>query len=580
MSSLAVFPIATILALLWAPFTQCATATRAATAPATAARADEGRRRLWEPSGSYVKISDIFWPHIPKTSTTFARTIFSYACGEESDDFALYATNRPPSPKRGMCTGRLAVAQDELLNRTSDSLKTWFHTPVPWTKGKDPVPTVHAITLLRKPAERLHSEFAHMSSTWVCCGADDPQRISSGLQLSGQGWGWDARTRLAAANAAHGQVELRRTGRWKHDPELTTSVARLRRYRDLLDASDSLYGCQTKMLIGRGCHESHKLTDKEVEMARQYVTSSIALPFVGLLERYGESVCLFHAMYGSPLYEFEVLLGEEPDNVWPPRPRVLARANEAAQTSAAEFEGGDADPDEEIYALAQQRFEAALEQHRNGVNECLHVVQRAQARQERRKGASEHRSSAWSQESAAATKEEAVDVLVLPRVVPEWALANQSELDVKEPPSELAPSKHAMRRRPAGKLRALIPAAPPSHGVHADPEHAAAEEQAAAAAAKAAKAEDDAAAKAARASKRRARKELSKKGAKVATEEERVGWQEMPEAIPKRFAAKHSPRKTKSSTSASYSGRTPLTLHPHPDSRAPREHAVFVSYRQ
>ena len=176
--------------------------------------------------------------------------------------------------------------------------------------------------------------------------------------------------------------------------------------------------------------------------------------------------------------------------------------------------------------------------------------------------------------------EEAVDVLVLPRVVPEWALANQSELDVKEPPSELAPSKHAMRRRPAGKLRALIPAAPPSHGVHADPEHAAAEEQAAAAAAKAAKAEDDAAAKAARASKRRARKELSKKGAKVATEEERVGWQEMPEAIPKRFAAKHSPRKTKSSTSASYSGRTPLTLHPHPDSRAPREHAVFVSYRQ
>ena len=229
-----------------------------------------GPQMLWQPSTPYVRISNIFWPHIPKTSTTFARTVFSYACGERSDHFELYATNRPPNLKRGACSGTLAEAQDALLNRTSESRVTWFHMPVPWSRGHNPIPTVHAITLLREPAARLHSEFMHMSSNWVCCGAKEEET------LPGQSWGWDFETRLAAVTAAHGQVaekdpliHLRRTGEMTLDPELKTGAARLRKYRDALVTSNSLYGCMTKMLIGRGCHESHSLTRKEVERAMQ-----------------------------------------------------------------------------------------------------------------------------------------------------------------------------------------------------------------------------------------------------------------------------------------------------------------------
>ena len=41
----------------------------------------------YTPTHPTQQLTNIFWSHIPKTSTTFARTVFSYACGPQSDDF-------------------------------------------------------------------------------------------------------------------------------------------------------------------------------------------------------------------------------------------------------------------------------------------------------------------------------------------------------------------------------------------------------------------------------------------------------------------------------------------------------------
>jgi hypothetical protein len=349
----------------------------------------EGGRRpveVWRPV-QRPRLTNIFWSHIPKTSTTFARTIFAYACGVDSDDFSLDGTEQPPRPTEGACTGSLSTVHDDLVNRTHGYNVTWYHMGVPWTLGATPRPSVNAVLLMREPTARLHSEYHHLSTPegYLCCGEIEAET------LPGQGWGWTRAVREKAVSIAHGKMIVGPRD-WEPDPSLTTSAAKLQRYQDTLVAANSLYGCQTKMLIGRGCHESYALTSQDVERARQYVRSP-QLAFAGLMERYMESVCLFHALHGEPMYDFEVFLGAPA-----PNPYVLDQAQGAGLvepyvaarlkaefdqaradgtfdgTTAADFNGGDQDPDIEIYALVRQRFEAALAEHRDHVQTCVRAA--------------------------------------------------------------------------------------------------------------------------------------------------------------------------------------------------------------
>jgi len=348
----------------------------------------EARRpqEVWRPV-QRPRLTNIFWSHIPKTSTTFARTVFSYACGVDSDDFSLDGTEQPPRPTEGACTGSLSVDHDDLVNRTHGYNVTWYHMGVPWTKGETAAPRVNAVMLMRDPAARLHSEYHHLSTPegYLCCGEIEAET------LPGQGWGWTKAVREKAVSIAHGKMIVGPRD-WEPDPTLSTSAAKLQRYRETLIGANSLYGCQTKMLLGHACHESYALTAQDVERARQYVQSS-KLAFAGLMERYMESVCLFHAQHGEPLYDFEIFLGAPAAN-----PYVLDQAQgaglvttfiadrlkaEFAQaradgtfdgTSAADFFGGGDDPDVEIYELVRQRFEAAVEEHRDAVQTCVRAA--------------------------------------------------------------------------------------------------------------------------------------------------------------------------------------------------------------
>jgi len=179
------------------------------------------------------------------------------------------------------------------------------------------------------------------------------------------------------------------------DPSLATNQSRLSAFRRVLIERNALYGCQTKMILGVGCHESHALTPSEMQRARQYVSSG-ELAFVGLSERYQESVCLFHVMHGGPLWDFEAHLpAHEPSSymdadavaraVMPnpedeaPRTSFAATVRDAVTLSAsgtteADFEGGSDDPDNEIYALAVRRFDASIAEHRYEMESCLRAL--------------------------------------------------------------------------------------------------------------------------------------------------------------------------------------------------------------
>ena len=390
----------------------------------------QGPRALWTPPPR-ARVTNLFWAHIPKTSTSFGRTFFSYACGHDADDFASVLTTRPAAPQQsGACTGSIAEEQDAIVNATIDRAAnaeahnssyylSWYHMGLPWAASEpnvgaeatqaSPMPPVAGVTMFRRPSERLLSEYRQL--TWAgheCCSDNtDPLGVVNT-------WAWDQKTSYAAINAAQGKIfppdmsgppphcyELNLTGLAcrselaPFDPTLNTTAARVRRFTEVVDRADSLFGCQTKMLLGYGCHEAHALTAYEVARARAYVQHSAPERlFIGLTHRYNESVCLFHAQLGGSLWDFELLEGQELSREMPAADPTVAPFNGAASDAifsstarflgyrsdahllrAADFAGGVKDPDTEIFMLAEARFEAALTQHRAEVDECLSHVQ-------------------------------------------------------------------------------------------------------------------------------------------------------------------------------------------------------------
>ena len=66
-------------------------------------------------------------------------------------------------------------------------------------------------------------------------------------------------------------------------------------------------GCQTKMVLGFGCHQPMRLSANEVKQACAKVLSPSAFRFVGVTELWAESIALFHAMLGGTTAPAELL---------------------------------------------------------------------------------------------------------------------------------------------------------------------------------------------------------------------------------------------------------------------------------
>jgi hypothetical protein len=64
-------------------------------------------------------------------------------------------------------------------------------------------------------------------------------------------------------------------------------------------------GCQTKMIVGQPCAAFYNVSLADVVEAKRRITEDFA--FVGIVDYWEESVCLFHRMYGAPIHEHEFL---------------------------------------------------------------------------------------------------------------------------------------------------------------------------------------------------------------------------------------------------------------------------------
>ena len=121
---------------------------------------------------------------------------------------------------------------------------------------------------------------------------------------------------------------------------------------DLYAKSRGIHGCATKMLLGRPCASDGKaLLPADAERAISVLRERFA--FVGLLEHWNVSVCIFHSlmMRGTPPDPAELM----PTHLSPQRRRAAADGMGSFHDESS-LRGFVDKYDEQIYAAASARF--------------------------------------------------------------------------------------------------------------------------------------------------------------------------------------------------------------------------------
>jgi hypothetical protein len=75
--------------------------------------------------------------------------------------------------------------------------------------------------------------------------------------------------------------------------------------RTFVDSTAGLGGCQTKMVLGRVCHDAAPVTQADLALAVSTLRENFK--FVGVMERWEDSVHVYHQLYGGPVLPIELM---------------------------------------------------------------------------------------------------------------------------------------------------------------------------------------------------------------------------------------------------------------------------------
>eukprot|EP00039_Didymoeca_costata_P008388 m.111390 g.111390 ORF g.111390 m.111390 type:complete len:324 (-) comp14061_c0_seq3:18-989(-) len=119
--------------------------------------------------------------------------------------------------------------------------------------------------------------------------------------------------------------------------------------------------CQTKMMVGRLCAEPFDVTERIYQQAELRLSTSLA--FIGLVEHWNLSICLFHAMFGGSTHKvsFEnVRAGSKISDFLSEKGIHTATLNRSESVSISEND----DPwDTRLYQAATNIFVTRLKQY-------------------------------------------------------------------------------------------------------------------------------------------------------------------------------------------------------------------------
>eukprot|EP00440_Ansanella_granifera_P022616 gb/GFBE01024565.1/.p1 GENE.gb/GFBE01024565.1/~~gb/GFBE01024565.1/.p1 ORF type:complete len:433 (+),score=79.29 gb/GFBE01024565.1/:1-1299(+) len=262
------------------------------------------------PSPKMQPLENIRWVHFPKAGTSFIATIWNYACGQGDIPLDL-SVSQNYAPNCGACYD--FALMDRYPSPTYCSpgvLSSSFvtqHQPV----SMDVITAsgLKVVGFFRKPSQRLISAF-HNS-----------------LHASGF-----TSTEVSALNAECGVAG---PGCFAKYPGIA--------------------GCTARMLTGGNCAEAESARDQpfdggEARLEEALVTLK-AMVFVGITERWDESVCLFHRMFGGRLNAAQLVDMHQGTN------------HEDNSYDESVLDGFVDEVDEQIYKAAEQRFNELLAEH-------------------------------------------------------------------------------------------------------------------------------------------------------------------------------------------------------------------------
>lgn len=300
-------------------------------------------RPLWVPKRPTPSLEGIYWTHFPKTSTEFARTLLSYACGPTTFDAEMDVSTYSGIKQPESCP-RLSVHQQTLphsplggpgAGEGTTPRVMWFHEWVPWQNDEPLASSV--VSIFRDPAQRALSSFHYFynksKSNETCCGG---------------GWGWDKHTRR----------------------KLKKRMAKAEPYAALQMFMKNAppENCMTNMILGQGCMDNSEAaryvaaSPKSRRRALEFVATGMA--FVGILEKYDETVCLWHARFGEPLWTTEIQFNQDGSQLYDSSPYDSLKSS------------GKKSFDEILYHAALKRFETEVKANKQDIDECIAAIGR------------------------------------------------------------------------------------------------------------------------------------------------------------------------------------------------------------
>ena len=292
---------------------------------------------LWCNASGNAACTPMRWLHVPKAGTTFGLSVYRYACSIPSRAHipseleCATLPDKHPWRRSHVCTinqFEKALVESFPPDRHCSQLVMPFvgHGPAA------PTDTGALVAFFRSPLRRAQSALRMMQK----------ESLQGG---SAADWNFYKSTGGYTCPAPDGPKKrsVCCSALLQSPPQNTTIAEYYAR------GGSCVTGCQTKMVLGGGCHQQMLLTAEHVKTACAMVLSPASFRFVGITELWSESIALFHAALGGATAPAELL------NTRPGAAEAAANGHEAGAEPTLLAHPNEA-ADNQLYECARRRM--------------------------------------------------------------------------------------------------------------------------------------------------------------------------------------------------------------------------------
>ena len=237
-----------------------------------------------ESAASPLPLKKLFWLHFPKAGTSFGATAMYYACPRLPPDAVMPEVDALTASQKAVFTGSLIQLFLDEYNIGDESRPGYLLSA-------------------QAPDGGAALEGSSATSNDYCNadGYDTTRKVVSHFPVE-----------PALADSKRGIAMFRRPGArirsaYNHglhafrmpERQHNKMEKRVKNSKEFAEWGDGLFvkSCQTKMMLGEFCGRKMTIDEEQFAEAKRRLESGLA--FIGLVEHWELSICLFHAMFGG-----------------------------------------------------------------------------------------------------------------------------------------------------------------------------------------------------------------------------------------------------------------------------------------